>query len=62
MNKEIMRAMGFHREAELVELGKCPWCAQTVDLEKFRDEKSLVEFDISGLCQTCQDGFFNQEG
>lgn len=38
--------------------GKCPFCNGTVEKEEFRDELSLKEFGISGLCQQCQDSFF----
>jgi len=39
-------------------LGLCPFCGEVVDLEGFRDRRSLREYQISGLCQKCQDGFF----
>ena len=41
--------------------GKCPYCGRMVDLEEFRDELSFKEFQISGLCQNCQDNFFKEE-
>ena len=37
---------------------KCPFCGQDVDETSFRDALSLKEFNISGLCQGCQDDFF----
>ena len=33
-------------------------CGKSVDVEGFRDEISLKEFHISGLCQSCQDKVF----
>jgi len=39
-------------------LGLCPFCGEVVDVEGFRDRRSLREFQISGLCQKCQDEFF----
>ena len=39
--------------------GKCPFCGKEVTESEFKDELSLREFRISGLCQKCQDEFFN---
>lgn len=57
MNKEIMRAAGFGKQVDLIEQGKCPLCEETIKMN-FKDEISLREFNISGMCQKCQDGFF----
>lgn len=62
MNKEIMQKAGFKKELDLVEDGRCPFCAQVVKKEEFRDCVSLKEFGISGLCQKCQDNTFAQKG
>lgn len=36
--------------------GKCAGCGKDVDVEKdFKDELSKKEYDISLLCQECQD-------
>lgn len=40
------------------ENGVCPFCKKPVDINEFRDELSLREYRISGLCQSCQDDFF----
>lgn len=40
--------------------GKCPFCGKTINLNDFRDSKSLKEYQISGLCQKCQDKFFGK--
>ena len=58
MNKEIMEALGFEEEVQNVELGLCPFCNQPVKVEDFTDELSVREYKISGLCQGCQDRFF----
>ena len=61
MNKDIMRAAGFGIEIERVESGNCATCNKTVHPNKeFRDDLSRREFDISGMCQTCQDGVFGE--
>lgn len=61
MNEDIMIAFGFEKEVELVENGRCPFCGRVIDLKEFRDELSVQEFRISGLCQVCQDEFFGAE-
>lgn len=38
--------------------GFCPFCGKPVSADSFRDELSRKEFSISGLCQECQDDFF----
>lgn len=37
---------------------KCPFCGAEIDLAKFVDQISKREFEISGLCQDCQDELF----
>ena len=59
MNKNIMKALGFDKEVEAVELGFCPFCKQPISSDEFKDELSVKEFKISGLCQKCQDKMFN---
>lgn len=49
----------FPEETALVRHGRCPWCKEGVDPKGFRDELSRKEFRISGLCQGCQDSFFD---
>lgn len=38
--------------------GKCPFCGKPASEMTFKDETSLKEFSISGLCQECQDEIF----
>ena len=38
----------------------CPWCKEKVLVSSFRDDLSKKEFEISGLCQTCQDNTFKK--
>jgi len=35
----------------------CRWCGK--EIKGFKDELSVKEFRISGLCQECQDKTFN---
>lgn len=58
MNDEIMRQAGFGEEVRKTKLGMCPFCSKPVNMEDFRDDLSRKEFTISGLCQQCQDDFF----
>jgi hypothetical protein len=55
MNKEIMRTARFEEEVKLVEAGLCPFCKKEIVKGSFRDALSEREFQISGLCQKCQD-------
>ena len=58
MNKDVLKAMGFSEEVARVEWGMCPFCSKKIDADSFRDELSVKEFKISGLCQECQDLMF----
>ncbi len=36
-------------------------CGKDVTFDSFRDELSVREFKISGMCQECQDKFFVED-
>jgi hypothetical protein len=67
------RELEMVRPAELIQIpelqhmfnlkaqGRCPFCGKEVNPMEFRDEISWREFEISGLCQRCQDDFFGKE-
>ena len=40
--------------------GLCPMCGKRPD--GFKDEVSRREHAITGMCQACQDAFFDAEG
>ena len=61
MNKEIMKQAGFREEVKLVEQWFCPLCKEKVKIEDFKDEISVKELKISGLCQKCQDKTFGKQ-
>jgi hypothetical protein len=61
MNKEIMKDAGFEKEVHRVMAGLCPFCDNKPVEKDFRNEVSLREFKISGLCQQCQDKVFGTE-
>lgn len=51
----------FPKEAENIRNGKCPFCGKKIDPEtEFKDELSKREFEISGMCQKCQDKIFKE--
>lgn len=50
--------MVFDEMFKKKEQGQCPFCGEKVNPKSFRDELSLKEYKISGLCQKCQDKFF----
>jgi len=55
---ELLKSYRERREA-----GLCPHCGRDPkDFPCFRDNVSEIEYKISGLCQNCQDLFFNQIG
>lgn len=58
MDKNITKAMGFGEEIKQVEQGNCPLCHKPVHPNSFKNEPSLREYRISGMCQKCQDDFF----
>ncbi len=43
---------------DLVSQGNCPICKNKINTESFKDNLSLKEFKISGMCQECQDKVF----
>ena len=55
MNTKIVEAI-FPGTVEKIENKKCPICNN--DIGEFRDELSKKEYNISGMCQECQDKVF----
>ena len=60
MNKKVMRRI-FPEEVRRIEAGKCPLCNEFIDPTAFRTDNDIKEFNISGLCQSCQDEVFGKE-
>lgn len=58
MNKEIMKSVGLEEFLKRIESGSCPTCDKLIVIKNFRDLSSLREFEISGMCQECQDKTF----
>ena len=38
--------------------GVCVTCGNKIKMEDFKDKLSIKEYEISGLCQKCQDDTF----
>ena len=60
MKKEMMIKAGYGKEVEKVENNMCPFCGEVIAENEFRDETSLQEYKISGICQVCQDKIFGK--
>ena len=59
MNKEIMKQLGFSQQVNDVENNICPFCKKKININDFKNYISIKEYNISGLCQRCQDEIFN---
>lgn len=57
-SRELLRSLGFNKQIDRVEHGLCPFCNKKIDPSEFRDKRSRDEYQISGLCQSCQDLMF----
>jgi hypothetical protein len=42
-----------------LEAGRCPTCGH--EIGPFRNQQSRREFEISGMCQWCQDQVFGED-
>jgi|TARA_Y100001951_G_C11245439_1_gene243088 hypothetical protein len=64
MEAAIADAFGFVPSLHIVANQCVPapiGCGKDVTFESFRDELSVREFKISGMCQECQDKFFVED-
>ena len=58
--KDFMKEV-FPKETKLRKEKRCPFCEKPINPMDWRDGESFHEFEISGLCQKCQDKTFNVE-
>jgi uncharacterized CHY-type Zn-finger protein len=56
-----MNKGGFGAWVDKADKGVCPVCNKTVKSGEFKDDLSFKEFTMSGMCQSCQDEFFNSD-
>jgi len=56
-----MKHFGFTEEVDLVEQWQCPLCKEDIVplIGSFTNQESFKEYQISGLCQECQDSIFS---
>lgn len=52
---------GFEVSDARIAFGRCPLCGQKIDIKDFVDELSRREYNISGMCQSCQDDVFGKD-
>lgn len=52
--------MGLDEMFKLKADGKCPFCGKDMSNAVFKDKVSIKEFELTGLCQDCQDDFFGE--
>lgn len=55
MGKDILEQLGFNEVLDRISHGHCPICNNEICEGEFRDSFSIKEFEISGICQKCQD-------
>jgi hypothetical protein len=58
MNKKILLELGMTEKLYLIQNNCCPFCKEKIDIKSFKDSLSVKEYEISGLCQNCQDKIF----
>ena len=57
--KKNLREFGFGKQVDNAENGVCALCGSPkTKREDFKDALSWKEFQISGMCQTCEDNIF----
>ena len=52
--------MSIAKMMKMKDEGKCPFCGKDMTNPSFKDVQSKKEFEISGLCQSCQDEYFKE--
>jgi hypothetical protein len=57
--KNLLKQAGLGSFVERVEKGLCPTCGKAVDNNCLINEISKKEFEISGMCQECQDSVYS---
>lgn len=58
MNIDVLKKIGFVKEADNIQYHKCPLCGKAINKADFKDTVSLREYNISGMCQACQDRIY----
>jgi len=58
VNQEKVLRYIFPKEMKNRDEKCCPFCGEQIDINMFKNKLSMDEYNISGLCQKCQDKFF----
>lgn len=56
--KARLQTFGFEKQIQRVNNNLCPFCSKPIKLEDFTDIRSKKEFELSGMCQACQNKIF----
>jgi len=57
LDKFAKKAFGIS-QTKAKEKNICVFCGKEIKMEDFKDQLSIKEYKISGLCQKCQDNTF----
>ena len=57
-NKPVFQI--FPEQVERIDNHQCVTCPNDINDMDFRDELSVKEYGISGMCQECQDSIFGE--
>ena len=52
----------FHDDVNPETIAVCPFCRKEIRIPDFKGPTAWKEYKMSGLCQKCQDAFFDEEG
>tara|TARA_R110002051_G_scaffold1143_2_gene5784 strand:- start:168 stop:422 length:255 start_codon:yes stop_codon:yes gene_type:complete len=57
--EDLLAILGGSPRKEVITTGRCMSCkTDSITEDSFRDDLSIKEYKISGMCQKCQDDFF----
>lgn len=59
--QDFLERCGFADEVENIKKNRCAICGKQVRYSDFKDQLSIKEYSISGMCQSCQDKAFSEE-
>jgi len=55
----MLKSIGGVSHEESKTMGICVFCKAEIKMGDFRDDLSIKEFNISRMCQSCQDKVFS---
>lgn len=57
---DLLEKLGLLKQVERLKKDMCPDCGDTIVMAEFKDRLSIRKYNISGLCQRCQDEVFRK--